>query len=103
MLYSLDPHKLMMRTIFIIVSVVLFLCLIAMVLCWKKIKMQKKQIRLLTEAEIKEFLEGNIEAVQSNDYLDTSDLIQSLPYNPKYEIPKEMIHIGKSNNYAVLF
>lgn len=55
---------------------------------------QQKQIRLLTESEVKEFLDGNPDAVESYDYLDTCDLIQCLPYNNSYEIPKEMIHIG---------
>ncbi len=51
-------------------------------------------MQILSEAEIKEFLEGNVESLRTNDYLDTSELIQSIPYNPKFEIPKEMIHIG---------
>ncbi|XP_035709602.1 uncharacterized protein LOC118436188 [Folsomia candida] len=92
----IDPFKLVVKTVSIVASCVLMLCLVVMFLCWKTIRDQRKQIRLLSEAEIKEFLEGNIEAVQSNDYLDTSDLIQSLPYNPKFEIPKEMIHIDQS-------
>jgi hypothetical protein len=92
-----DRFRILILSSLMILLTTISLCLIAMILCWRTIKRQKKALRLLTESEIKEFIDGNMDVFRANDYLDTADLIQALPYNAKYEIPKEMIHIGRSH------
>lgn len=68
--------------------------LITLVLCWKKVQTQKRQLQALTDAEIKEFREGNLEILHASEYLDTEVLLHALPYNDEYEIPGESLYIG---------
>ncbi|ODM94981.1 Vascular endothelial growth factor receptor kdr-like [Orchesella cincta] len=62
------------------------------------IQEQREALRILTEAEIQEFVEGNpdIVARAKNDYFNNNTAIDALPYDMKYEIPPDKLSIDYS-------
>lgn len=58
------------------------------------IRYQREALRLLTEAEIKEFVEGNPGFVAKNAYFDSNVVIEALPYDKRYEIAPQSLLIG---------
>lgn len=65
-----------------------------MVRLFRIIKSQREALRLLTEAEIKEFEDGNPEFVSKNQYFDRNLVIEALPYDKRYEVAPNSITIG---------
>lgn len=62
---------------------------------YRVIKYQRETLRLLTEAEIKEFEDGNPEFLSSkNVYFDRNEVIEALPYDKRYEIPPQNLVFG---------
>ncbi len=56
---------------------------------------QRRALRLLTDKEIEEFVQGAPQSQKNKDvYLDTVLAIDSLPYDTKYEIQKLDLDIG---------
>jgi hypothetical protein len=65
-------------------------------LVWKIVKQQRK-LRLLSEAEIDEFMNGRPETLQnsrSSSQYDVNSYATCLPYNKNYEVLKEQLEIG---------
>lgn len=77
------------------------------VLIWK-IKLQSKELRLLTKAEVDEFLFGKPEMIQHHGSSEeVNNYAPFLPYNKGYEIGKEQLEIDQnavlgSGAYAIV-
>ncbi|ODN04986.1 Vascular endothelial growth factor receptor 3 [Orchesella cincta] len=78
------------------VSVILVLICIVVYVMWR-LKKAKDAIRCLTEKEVQEFLEGNPEALKNATNKDAHEVVDSLPYDKKFEIPREKLLIDTEN------
>jgi hypothetical protein len=72
-----------LTALFVAVLLVVVGCV--MIRLYRVIKSQREALRLLTEAEIKEFEEG-VEGLSKNDYFDRNMVIEALPYDKRYEV-----------------
>ncbi|CAL8090050.1 unnamed protein product [Orchesella dallaii] len=78
------------------VSVILLLICVVVYVMWR-LKKAKDAIRCLTEKEVQEFLEGNPEALKNASDKDAHEVVDSLPYDKKFEIPREKLLIDTEN------
>ncbi|CAL8100404.1 unnamed protein product [Orchesella dallaii] len=88
-----DAYTTLLQFTVVFSCVLAFTFVLTLLLCWKKIAKQRRLLRALTDAEIKEFREGNLEVLENQEYLDTHELLHALPYNDEFEIPCERLHI----------
>ncbi|CAL8093174.1 unnamed protein product [Orchesella dallaii] len=64
------------------------------------IQTQREALRILTEAEIEEFVQGNPELIEkarvANEYFNNAPVIDALPYDQKYEIHPDNLTVDYS-------
>ena len=85
-------------------GLVISLLVLTLFLLWRRNRVQAETLRMLSSDEVKEFLHGakrgggvKVKPVGSVDeYLDLSERIQCLPYDSKYEIPNNKLHIDRT-------
>jgi len=75
--------------------------LVVFIFAWRRIKAQSKALRILTEAEIRTFVQGNPDfKLDADGYLDQGYSIDALPYDQTaFEIPLENLQIGDCLEY----
>jgi len=91
-----DSYKASLVIVTSVMIPIILVIIIIVIFGWRKIKQQRKELRRLTETEVKEFVDGNPKSLKSGEFFDGACLIDSLPYDKeKYEIPMDNLHIGK--------
>lgn len=83
------------RLVYIVVGVVALILFSAILIAYLCVRMRRKDrvIRKLNAIELKCFEQGNVESINSKLTLDEqADL---LPYDRKYEFPREKLKLGK--------
>lgn len=72
----------------------LIVLLIGIIACltWK-VKVYNRKFRELDKAELKQFHEGDPSKINGN--LNLADQVDLLPYDHRYEFPKDQLHLGK--------
>ncbi|CAG7834287.1 unnamed protein product [Allacma fusca] len=79
--------------VILVVTFLLLLAIVLIVVYRQKFLFQKFKVQKLTEAEVEEFINGNLEAIDRNQ--DINDQAHLLPYNKAFEFPKSNLHFEK--------